>query len=98
MVRPVFVFGSSSFTIIDMPTVFVSGPYRLFFWAYDCSERRHIHVEHDDLLAKFWLEPDILLEDGGGFSRKELREVERIVRERKEQLIGEWNEFCGSNA
>jgi hypothetical protein len=58
-----------------MPTVLVFGPYRFFFWAYDCAERRHVHVERDDFLAKFWLEPEVSLADGGGFSRKELRTV-----------------------
>ena len=80
-----------------MPTAFISGPYRFFFWAYDCSERRHIHVERDDFLAKFWLEPEPQLEDGGGFNRKELRDIERIIREHQEDTIREWDKFCGQN-
>jgi hypothetical protein len=51
-------------------------------------------VERDDLLAKFWLEPEVMLEDGGGFNRRELRDIERIIRQRKEELIHEWDDFC----
>lgn len=77
-----------------MPTILRDGPYRMFFWAYDCVERRHIHVERDDQLAKFWLEPEVMLEDGGGFNRRELRDIERIIHQRREEPIREWDNFC----
>ena len=51
-----------------MPTVYKSGPYRFFFYAGDRNEPYHIHVERDDKLAKFWLDP-IRLQNSGGFSR-----------------------------
>ena len=40
-----------------MPTVLRIGAYRFFFFASDKSEPSHIHVERDDNLAKFWLDP-----------------------------------------
>ncbi len=40
-----------------MPTVLHDGPYRLYFYASDRDEPVHIHVERDDDIAKFWLEP-----------------------------------------
>ena len=39
-----------------MPTVLIEGPYRFYFWSYDCRERQHIHVKRDDQEAKFWID------------------------------------------
>jgi hypothetical protein len=43
--------------IIPMRTVLRFGPYRFFFYAGDREEPPHVHVEREDRLAKFWLEP-----------------------------------------
>ena len=40
-----------------MPTVLRIGPYRFFFYAGDHNEPPHIHVEHNNNTAKFWLNP-----------------------------------------
>ena len=40
-----------------MPTVLRVGPYRFFFYAGDRDEPPHVHIERDDKLAKFWLDP-----------------------------------------
>jgi hypothetical protein len=41
-----------------MPTVKgIGGPYRFFFFSFDCNEPQHIHVQRERQLAKFWLEP-----------------------------------------
>lgn len=41
----------------SMPTVLRSGPYRCFFYAGDHDEPRHVHIEREDKIAKFWLVP-----------------------------------------
>ena len=64
-----------------MPTALRIGPYRFYFYSYDCSERRHMHVDRENWSAKFWLDPDVALEENHGYSRKELRDLERILRE-----------------
>jgi hypothetical protein len=81
-----------------MPTSLRVGPYRFYFYSYDCGEPRHTHVDRENLSAKFWLDPDVSLADNHGFSRRELREVERIARENLETLRNEWDTFCGSAA
>ena len=78
-----------------MPTVLRSGPYRLFFFSGDRDEPVHVHVERDDKLAKFWLQP-VRLQESGGFSRAELRKVQRLVTENLELLVGAWNDFFSS--
>jgi len=36
-----------------MPTALGNGPYRFYFYSYDCTEPRHMHVDRDNLSAKF---------------------------------------------
>ncbi len=79
-----------------MPTSMRIGPYRFYFYSYDCGEPRHMHVDKDAMSAKFWLDPDVSLATNYGFSRKELREIERITRENLEELRYAWDAFCNS--
>ena len=80
-----------------MPTALRIGPYRLYFYSYDCGEPRHMHVDRDAKSAKFWLDPDVLLATNHGFRRKELRDIERIIRQNLEILKHEWDSFCDNN-
>ena len=54
-----------------------------------------MHVDRENKSAKFWLDPDISLVANYGYSRKELRDIERIARENLERLRNAWNDFCG---
>jgi len=65
--------------------------------SFDCGETRHMHADCKNKSAKFWLDPDVALAENYGYTRKELREVERIMRENLERLRDEWDAFCGSN-
>lgn len=76
-----------------MPTVERVGPYRFFFYAGDRDEPPHIHVERDDNLAKFWLDP-VRLQTSGGFNRGDLRHIQQIVEERQHTLREAWDEYC----
>lgn len=64
-----------------MPTALRIGSYRYYFYSYDCREPRHMHVDRGPFSAKLWLDPDIRIADNVGYSRRELREIERIARE-----------------
>jgi len=78
-----------------MPTVLRIGPYRFFFYAGDRDEPQHIHVERDDKIAKFWLDP-IRLQRSGGFNRAEIRRIQKIIEENHLQLVEAWNDYFGS--
>jgi len=82
----------ASSRVPSMPTVLRSGPYRFFFFSADGAEPPHVHVERDDRIAKFWLEP-VRLQDSGGVSRVEIRRVEGIVDENLAALLRSWDEF-----
>jgi hypothetical protein len=78
-----------------MPTVLRKGPYRFFFYSGDRDEPPHVHVEHDDREAKFWLDP-IRLERSRGFSGKELSRVQDIIEDNQATLLRSWDEFFGN--
>jgi hypothetical protein len=77
-----------------VPTVLKSGPYRLFFYAGDRNEPQHIHVERDDRIAKFWLDP-IRLQSSGGFPRIEIARIAKLMSNHRIELMEAWNEYFG---
>jgi hypothetical protein len=75
-----------------MPTVLRVGPYRFFFYAADGNEPPHVHVERDEAEAKYWLDP-VQWERSHGFAARELRSIDRIIRENQSSLLEAWHEF-----
>ena len=69
-----------------MPTVLKIGSYRFFFYAGDRDEPEHIHVERDDKIAKFWLNP-VRLQNSGGFNRLEISKIHKIINENHSELL-----------
>ncbi len=53
-----------------MPTALRTGPYRIYFYSHDCDEPRHMHVDRETRSVKFWLDPDVVLEENHGYDRK----------------------------
>ena len=78
-----------------MPTVLRAGPYRFFFYAGDRNEPPHVHIERDNNVAKFWINP-VRLESDGRFSSAEIRRVQDIVEANREILLRSWNEYFNS--
>ena len=70
------------------------GPYRFFFYAGDRDEPPHVHVERNDEIAKFWLDP-IRLQRSGGFTRTEIGRIQKVVNEHHTALTEEWNDYFG---
>ena len=81
----------------EMPTTLRLGPYRFYFYSYDCGEPRHTHVDRERLSVKYWLDPAVSLVENYGFNRKELRDIERLVHANLEKLKNEWDDFCNSD-
>ncbi|WP_442484016.1 DUF4160 domain-containing protein [Aeoliella sp. SH292] len=77
-----------------MPTVLRIGPYRFYFYSHEPNEPAHVHVDRDDLTAKFWLEP-ISLAHNLGFPGHELRKVEEIIESNQQQLLEAWHDRFG---
>ncbi len=77
------------------PAVLRSGPYRFYFVSHDLREPSHVHVDRDTFSAKFWLNP-VSLAYNLGFPPRELRTLEAITTEHRDQLLEAWNEYFGT--
>ncbi|MGA1197132.1 MAG: DUF4160 domain-containing protein [Candidatus Latescibacterota bacterium] len=63
-----------------MPTIKnIQGPYRFFFYSFDCNEPRHVHITRDKMTCKFWLDP-ISLCKNWGFSPHELNTIRQLIQ------------------
>jgi hypothetical protein len=78
-----------------MPTIKgVAGPYRFYFYSFDCNEPKHVHVQREKSVCKFWLEP-VALSKNYGFSPKELNVIRQIISSNRNTFLEAWNEHCG---
>ena len=77
------------YTCLMSPTVFRVGSYRFYFFSRE-EERIHIHVTSPDGEAKFWVEPIVALVAYTGFSKGQLARLQKIVEERKSEIIKAW--------
>ena len=72
-----------------MPTILRSGPYRVYTWSHESNEPAHVHIDRDDLTAKFWLQP-IELATNAGFRPVELRRIQRMLETHEHRLVRAW--------
>ena len=54
--------------------------------------RRHIHVRRGEDSCKFWLSP-VVLAYNDGLKPREIRTVEQVVRERRDDFERAWNDY-----
>ena len=71
------------------PTVFRYKNYGFFFFSQE-EKRVHIHVRSTDGEAKFWIEPRVVLYRNYGFSSKEVKELQRVVGEHRDEIVAAW--------
>lgn len=77
-----------------MPTIpGIPGPYRFFFYSFDCQEPRHVQRERK--VCKFWLE-SVALSYNNGFSAKELNRIRKLIVANLEHFLEAWDEHCGN--
>jgi hypothetical protein len=80
-----------------MPTVLYVDGFRLFFYSREDHEPPHIHIEHGDKLAKYWLQP-VELAVSRRFRSHELARLHAIVIAHRQTLLEAWDEhFGGTN-
>lgn len=79
-----------------LPTVFYQIGLRFYFVSFDCSEPAHIHIGDDaSKICKYWLRNEEgVLADNSGFNNRELRKIEKIIREKYDLLRNTFDEFC----
>jgi hypothetical protein len=80
---------------LPIPTIARIGPYRFFFYSNEGTGPRHIHVQREQSLAKFWLDP-VRLAASTGFVSREINKIALLVLENNDTFMEKWNEFFGS--
>jgi hypothetical protein len=77
-----------------MPTIKnIPGPYRFFFYSFDCNEPEHIHVQRERMVCKYWLRP-LALASNDGFSARELNSIRIEVARNIQRILEAWYEHC----
>jgi hypothetical protein len=78
-----------------MPVVFREQGFRFFFYSNEGTPREpvHIHVEKDNVEAKFWLYPGVRVAYNDGYDARALRELLGIVEANRDRIERAWNEF-----
>lgn len=74
-----------------MPTILLTQGFRFFFFSGEGNEPPHIHVEHGDKVAKYWLQP-VNLSSSVSFRSHELKKVRLLVIEHRELFLEKWYE------
>jgi len=69
-----------------LPIVFVS---------FDCHEPKHVHVQPERRVCKYWMEP-VVLAGNHGFSPVELNTIGQLLRDNRNQILEAWDEHCGT--
>ncbi len=78
-----------------MPTIRgVPGPYRLYFYSFDCNEPPHVHAPRERATYKFWLTP-LALAANHGLTPSDLTAARRGILEHRDRIMEAWREHCG---
>jgi hypothetical protein len=80
-----------------VPTIFRHRGYRVYFHSHEPNEPPHVHIDRDNLSAKFWLKP-VGLARNLGFNARELLVIERLVEEHQLDFLEKWNGYFGINS
>lgn len=77
-----------------MPTIKIVGRFRFYFFSNENNEPPHIHVKAGSDQAKFWLD-QVEMASNYGFRAHEMNEIEKIVREYRDEFLEAWYEHLG---
>ena len=80
-----------AYSVPMSPTVFREKGYRFFFFSRE-EERMHVHVTCAEGEAKYWIEPEVELARSHGLSKKQLTEVARLVKGRRDEIENSWRQ------
>ncbi len=72
----------------------VAGPYRLFFYSFDCGERKHVHAQREQMTCKFWLEPAVRLANHEGLGQRDLNAIRKMIESNLDTILEAWSEHC----
>lgn len=76
---------------IVSPTVLRIRGFRFYFFS-----REHVHVQHAEGEAKFWLEPTVAIEGNYGLKPRRLAEALKLVEEHADECRRAWTKHFPS--
>jgi hypothetical protein len=81
-----------------LPKLLIISKYIFLVFSADLSEKRkHIHVEARKgrfrKSAKFWIEPEIEIVDSGDFSKREINELQKLIKINKSIIENQIDKF-----
>ncbi|WP_158824496.1 DUF4160 domain-containing protein [Granulicella sp. S156] len=81
-----------------MPIIFRYRGFKFFFYSNEGTPREpiHVHVERDEMEAKFWLIPEVRVAYNDGYDARTLRMLLGVVESNKDRIVRAWNEYFGS--
>lgn len=71
------------------PTVLRVRGFRFYFFSRE-EPRAHVHVQHADGEAKFWVEPSVELHANYGLGARRLAEAQKLVEEHVHEIRRAW--------
>ena len=74
-----------------MPTIIIEG-YKFRFYSSDINEPPHVHVIHDNNVAKIWIE-SLDVEYNHGYKQTEINKIVKLTGENREKLLEVWNGY-----
>ena len=78
-----------------MPTVKnIEGPYRVFFYSFDCHEPKHVHISKRKVDVQVLVRTDALSKNSG-FAPRELNLIRRLIEANILLIMEAWHEHCG---
>lgn len=77
------------------PTILRVRGFRFYFFSRE-ERRGHVHVQHAEGEAKFWLEPAIEVEGNYGLKPRYLAEALELVKENADDFRKAWSKHFPS--
>ncbi len=71
------------------PTILRLKGFRFYFFSRE-ERRGHVHVQHADGEAKFWIDPAVGLAANFGLTAKQLTEVQDLIEEHIDEIRAAW--------
>jgi len=71
------------------PTVLRVRGFRFYFFSRE-EPRAHVHVQHADGEAKFWVEPTVELAINYSLKPKQVTEAQRLIEEHLDEIRNAW--------
>jgi hypothetical protein len=71
------------------PTILRVRGFRFYFFSRE-ERRAHVHVQHADGEAKFWIDPAIELAANFSLKPKQVTEVQKLIEEHLNEIRDAW--------